>query len=128
MEKQKLTNEQQSKINEITSHFKPKKLSGFELIAIERKRQVEELGYDYSNDELYSNNELAQAGIYYALRHDDREELDALMSGNWPWDQKYWKPTPKDRVRELVKAGALIAAQIDYELNKLKQNEKDIEK
>jgi len=25
----------------------------------------------------------------------------------------HWKPTPDDRVRELVKAGALIAAEID---------------
>lgn len=32
----------------------------------------------------------------------------------WPWDDKYWKPTPEDRIKELSKAGALIAAQIDY--------------
>ena len=33
----------------------------------------------------------------------------------WPksWDIIWWKPTPKDRVRELAKAGALIAAEID---------------
>ena len=29
------------------------------------------------------------------------------------WEQKWWKPTPNDRVRELTKAGALIAAEID---------------
>ena len=27
--------------------------------------------------------------------------------------EEWWKPTPKNRVRELVKAGALIAAEID---------------
>jgi hypothetical protein len=30
----------------------------------------------------------------------------------WPWDNKYWKPS-EDKVRNLVKAGALIAAEID---------------
>jgi len=31
----------------------------------------------------------------------------------WPWHPLQWKPTPKDRVRELVKAGALIVAEIE---------------
>ncbi len=31
-----------------------------------------------------------------------------------------YKPTPEERIKELTKAGALIAAQIDYELNKVK--------
>lgn len=30
-----------------------------------------------------------------------------------PWDNEWWKPSPDDRKRELVKAGALIAAAID---------------
>ena len=31
----------------------------------------------------------------------------------WPWREGEWKPTPDDRVRDLAKAGALIAAEID---------------
>lgn len=31
----------------------------------------------------------------------------------WPFSQEWWKPTPDDRIRELAKAGALIAAEID---------------
>jgi hypothetical protein len=31
----------------------------------------------------------------------------------WPWDAEWFRPVPKDRIRELVKAGALIAAEID---------------
>lgn len=31
----------------------------------------------------------------------------------WPWEARFWKPCPDDRARELVKAGALIAAEID---------------
>lgn len=33
----------------------------------------------------------------------------------WPWSREAWKPTG-DRVRDLTKAGALIAAAIDAEL------------
>ena len=32
---------------------------------------------------------------------------------HWPWNVVWWKPTPDDRIRELAKAGALIAAEID---------------
>jgi hypothetical protein len=31
---------------------------------------------------------------------------------DWPWQPQDWKPGP-DRIRELVKAGALVAAEID---------------
>ena len=31
----------------------------------------------------------------------------------WPWDMKWWKPSDEDPIRNLVKAGALIAAEID---------------
>ena len=41
--------------------------TGVELIAIERKRQIEELGYDYTNDTFYGNEQLAKAGACYAL-------------------------------------------------------------
>jgi len=90
--------------------------TGVELIAIERKRQIEELGFDYSNDKLYDNEQLARAGATYALRpglvriNYDVHEKPFL----WPWEKKYWKPTPEDRIKELTKAGALIAAQIDW--------------
>jgi hypothetical protein len=31
----------------------------------------------------------------------------------WPFTEHWWKPTPNNRIRELEKAGALIAAEID---------------
>lgn len=92
--------------------------SGVSLIEIERNRQIEQLGYDIKHDELYSKNELADAAICYACApeirdQDDEETGTSLNVVLWPWDEKYWKPTPNDRKKELVKAGALIAAQID---------------
>lgn len=85
------------------------KKSGIELIAEERKRQIEKEGYTTQHDSEWQNSELAWAAVSYAtpvVRNSNR----AFM---WPFNRKYWKPTPDDRVRELQKAGALIAADID---------------
>lgn len=98
------------------------KKSGIELITDERKRQIEDLGFDYNNDSLYADEQLAKAGAVYALPSSDRgefdlivnEEFDTLLTALWPWDMQYFKPTPEDRIKELSKAGALIAAQIDW--------------
>jgi hypothetical protein len=103
--------------------------TGIEIIAKERKRQIEELGYDYSNDELYANEQLSRAGATYAMPKFIRIMYQSFSFKNgeqkffprwWPWDEKYWKPTPGDRIKELAKAGALIAAQIDWIQNNQK--------
>lgn len=89
-------------------------MTGIELIAAERTRQVEAEGWTPEHDAAHGHGVLAAAARCYAtpegmgLRYrPDRVPLD------WPWDARFWKPTPDDRVRELVKAGALIAAEID---------------
>lgn len=97
--------------------------SGVEIIATERNRQIEELGYDYTNDALYADEQLAKAAVVYAMTIETRElwwgnQWFSLINRFWPWNLKYWKPTPEDRIKELSKAGALIASQIDYLQNK----------
>jgi len=95
--------------------------TGVELIAIERKRQIEKLGYTiYEDSHKYGDDQLAIAGAIYAFPREKRaqtvwlkESWTDLVRLFWPWDLKYWKPTPEDRIKELTKAGALIAAQID---------------
>ena len=83
---------------------------GAALIAAERRRQVEVEGWTPEHDTEHWDGELALAAVCYALplycRHDLAQEL-------WPWHPDWLKQTPHDRVRELVKAGALIAAEID---------------
>lgn len=84
--------------------------TGIELIAEERKRQIEVEGWTQEHDAKYVDLQLPFAAIAYAIP-------DGLESVNrkhyWPWNKKWWKPTPNNRVRELQKAGALIAAEID---------------
>lgn len=91
--------------------------NGANLITEERTRQIESLGYDFNNDKNYENNELLFAALCYATPFDERIMNHKGIPVDWPWADKYWKPTPSDRNRELIKAGALIAAQIDFNLS-----------
>ena len=96
--------------------------TGIELIAEERQRQISQEGWTTEHDDEHSEDELARAAACYSIPHWERElQFRATASESrftyvdriWPWDAKWWKPTPKDRIRELVKAGALIVAEID---------------
>jgi hypothetical protein len=79
-------------------------MTGIERIAVERQRQRDVEGWDAEHDRGHGE-ELALAGACYAAPHYAPEV--------WPWDPQWWKPTPENRIRELEKAGALIAAAID---------------
>lgn len=81
----------------------------------ERNRQVLDEGFDEKHDSEHSQGELIQAAIAYALADSDNNV--AGMGQNteayawFPWDMQDWKPS--NRIHNLVKAGALIAAEID---------------
>ena len=98
-----------------------KRPSGAELIAAERQRQIADEGWTASHDDNHHDEgELAIAAACYALPHDERMRTiweERLVTLLWPWDWCRWKPAPKKtikhRIRELTKAGALIAAEID---------------
>ncbi len=94
---------------------------GAMLIAKERTRQVEEEGWDDAHDDDRETGSLAVAGACYALDvvaknenvHFSWQVRYAELAGElFPFDREWWKPT-LDPIRELVKAGALIAAEID---------------
>lgn len=80
------------------------------MIAQERQRQIEKEGWTPEHDtDEHADGELAMAAVCYALPDCDRQ-VENGVPFFWPFDGN-WKPG--DRVRELVKAGALIAAEID---------------
>lgn len=91
------------------------KVSGVELVAAERQRQIDQEGYRELHDDSHDLGQMANAAACYAMDPEDREFMEPNFGvpGFWPWHSEDWKPTPHDRVRELVKAGALIAAEID---------------
>lgn len=90
-----------------------KKQTGCQLIAAERKRQIEVEGWTADHDAKHICGELTDAAVCYAIRGYWRTRYDRFLKALWPWDSKYWKPTQDDRIKELTKAGALIAAEID---------------
>lgn len=99
----------------------PQRATGLDLIAAERSRQVTGEGWTPEHDGRHPGNDLALAAATYALPASWRR-MRTNISGDraygqipehWPWHSSDYKPTPDDRVRELVKAGALIAAEID---------------
>lgn len=85
--------------------------SGIGLIAKERERQINKLGYTADHDRQYIYHELAMAAICYAIPEDYRDPK--LISDIWPWDSEFWKPDPDNRKREIIKACALLMAEYD---------------
>ncbi len=90
-------------------------MTGIELIAKERQRQIENEGWTISHDDTHTDEQIAYAAACYATPPEGRKTWISgkLLSPWWPWSDLYWKPTPDNRIRELVKAGALIVAEIE---------------
>jgi hypothetical protein len=101
--------------------------TGIELIARERERQVSEEDWSEEHDDGHTSACLAVAGACYALQAASKagtcngrwlKEYHDISERIWPFDKDpyglpaWWKPSA-DPMRDLVKAGALIAAEID---------------
>lgn len=105
-------------------------MTGAEMIAQERQRQIKVEGWTKEHDKKHKGGELAIAASCYAIPGDERL-CHGEIPENWPWDIKWWKPANcefshdenynEERIKELAKAGALIAAEIDRIQNEEKQ-------
>lgn len=81
-------------------------------IAAERRRQIEQEGWTPEHDDAHSDGQMATAAACYAISaHNVIRYKRITMPSWWPWDSKWWKPGTTRR--DLVKAGALIAAEIE---------------
>lgn len=100
-------------------------LSGVELIEAERQRQVSVEGWTPEHDDGHENGELAQAAACYILSSQD-ENSKMWPPTPWPFDAEWWKPND-DHVRNLVRAGALIAAEIER-LQRVQKSKPDNDK
>ena len=74
------------------------RLSGIDLIALERKRQIKELGYTRKYDVGYADE------LVHLAMDKVSEAFDILMVDG---------ENPYEAVRSLKKSGALLAAAID---------------
>ncbi|MBN9135673.1 MAG: hypothetical protein J0I92_06440 [Phyllobacterium sp.] len=94
-------------------------------VIAERHRQVTAEGWTPEHDDEHRHGEMARAAGIYALiaganPTDYRNATDGyslndilrgIMKHYWPWLPSWFKPT--NRRRDLVKAGALILAEIE---------------
>ncbi|MCI4223895.1 hypothetical protein [Dickeya dianthicola] len=88
-------------------------------VIAERQRQITEEGWTPEHDNAHSSGELARAAACYAQMSVREEFLSdgeyaasqKILPFDWPWEPAWWKPSnPR---RDLVKAGALILAEIE---------------
>lgn len=110
-------------------------MTGIERIAEERARHQDEQWSEFSDDRQV-RGELALAAVCYAMPPRIREEVpvragdlgegwvscsrneaEFYLPELWPYAPHEWRPagqvTNEARIRELVRAGSLIAAEID---------------
>jgi len=94
--------------------------TGVELIARERARQEGVEGFDAIHDSGsgHADGQLALAACYYAMPGSVyvpvlRRDIQPEYLYPRDWGDKWAKRGPKERLRQLVAAGALIAAEID---------------
>ncbi|MGP1629956.1 MAG: hypothetical protein ACTS8S_00545 [Giesbergeria sp.] len=77
-------------------------------VLAERQRQISAEGWTPEHDDEHYLGELSQAAACYASQAFGNYGLPTY----WPWAAKWWKPS-KDPRRNLIKAGALILAEIE---------------
>ena len=87
-------------------------VSGIERIAAERKRQIEVEKWTPYHDDGHESGQLVLAAMAYATPGIHYRQNQYPPPHVWPWERMYWKPST-DPIRNLEKAGALIAAEID---------------
>lgn len=98
-------------------------------IGSERQRQKDKEGWTTAHDDAHRNGELAAAAACYAFmasKDDTTRNIVAISESNpqyadpekrliavrfWPWEWSWFKL--KDRRRDLIRAGALIVAEIE---------------
>ena len=93
-------------------------LNGQILISIERHEQIEKHGRTPAHDDKWFNRELAMQAAGLAMMEDG---YLSVIRDDWGLQEKH----KNDRIKQLVIAGALIAAEIDrlQRIEQLKESE-----
>lgn len=106
-------------------HFFKAEVSRAELdVLFERRRQVQGEGFTAEHDDRHTDGSIAAAAACYAYIGAARNEHEQYLltkewwglglsplRNMWRWEWRWFKP--KNRRRNLVKAGALIIAEIE---------------
>lgn len=80
-------------------------------IRAERDRQRSDEGWTPEHDDKHDMGQMALAAGCYALNGAAQRFAQGIVPIFWPWAREWWKP--KSRRRDLVRAAALIVAEIE---------------
>lgn len=80
-------------------------------VIAERQRQVEAEGWTPEHDDTHARGEMAEAAGSYAIKAAYTLNGRSYWPHHWPWHMDWWKP--KNPRRDLVRAAALIIAEIE---------------
>lgn len=94
-------------------------MSVIDEIVEERKRQVGVEGYEPEHDDEHKMGEIAAAAAAYAAASS--EVLEASSEALWPFTSDF---KPKDSRRNLIRAAALIVAEISR-IDRLAEQQKE---
>lgn len=81
-------------------------------IVAERQRQQRKEGFTHDHDDTHNSGALALAGAAYAISGSGSDTNFKHARMNWPFEPEWFKPQD-GRQRNLVKAAALIVAEIE---------------
>lgn len=105
------------KVSTVTIKIEPSQV--INDVLVERVRQLSEEGYDTAHDDAHVNGELAMAAACYTIGAfygwEPKPDADgevwqpSMFEVTWPWDFA----KPKDKRRDLVRAAALILAELE---------------
>lgn len=97
-----------------TASTAPKMTAAARDVLRERFRQIHAENWSAAHDDAHTGGEMARAAACYASFAGEADNYRHHFPGvplTWPWDCLWWKPT--NRRRDLIKAAALIVAEIE---------------
>lgn len=77
----------------------------------ERRRQIEDEGWAAAHDDQHMRGELALAAGCYCFWQFPSSDTSQAARNFWPWADHWFKP--KDMRRDLIRAAALLVAEIE---------------
>ena len=80
-------------------------------VAAERLRQQTSEGWTPEHDDTHDAGQMAGAAACYSLTAIEHSGPNATIDFHWPWSRSWWKP--KDKRNNLVRAAALLVAEIE---------------
>ena len=88
--------------------FIPGQSSALRDVTAERQRQIMSEGWTLDHDDEHTEGQMSEAAACYAMFANDQ---GFSLPAHWPWAREWWKQSGQRR--DLVKAGALILAEIE---------------